>query len=405
MEIRPLTNEDIPRFQRGVDLTFAWEPTEQQTKRLEDTFEMRRMFGAFDRDELIGTGGAFSFDMTTPGGSVGCGGTTVITVIPSHRRRGVLNQMMEFHLDEVVEHDEPVAALWASESGIYGRYGYGVSAYHARVTMERSRIEFRNSDPPSGQVQILGVDEAKEVVPPIYESIRPERPGFMTRDEKIRWENAHFFDEPSERGGATAKRWAVYEDSDGAASYAVYQQKLSWEDGMPNGELHVGEVLAASTEAEEALWRFLVGVDLIGTIKGWNIDPGSAIHHLVTDSRRVKRGLADGLWVRILDVSRALAARSYQIPGRLVFEVGDGFGGRATGRYELEVDSDGVECRSTDREADITLDVRELGSVYLGGVTFRELNRAGLIEGSADSVLQADLMFGHSRPPWCPEVF
>lgn len=405
MEIRLLTRDDIPAFQRSIDLAFGWEPTDEHTERLEKTFELRRMFGAFDGSSLVGTGGAFSFDMTTPGGSVPCGGTTVITVIPSHRRRGALTRMMEFHLDEVSERGEPVAALWASESGIYGRYGYGVSAYHAQVTMERSRIEFRHNDPPLGQVHILGTEEAKTVVPPIYESIRPQRPGFMTRDETMRWENGHFFDPSSERNGATAKRWAVYEGHDGPMGYAVYRQKDNWQDGMPHGDLLVGEVLGVTAEAEEALWRFLLGVDLIGTVKAWNVDPGAAIHHLVKDSRRVKRGIADGLWVRILDVPRALAARTYQVPGRLVFDVTDGFGKRASGRFELEASPGGAECLTTDGEADITLDVRELGSVYLGGVTFHELYRAGLVAGDGDALATADLMFGYHRPPWCPEVF
>jgi predicted acetyltransferase len=106
--------------------------------------------------------------------------------------------------------------------------------------------------------------------------------------------------------------------------------------------------------------------------------------------------------VRLVDVGAALSQRSYAADGSIVFEVEDAFMPDNAGRWKLE---DGSAAR-TDDEPDIRLDVRDLGSVYLGGLTFAELNRALRIQELRDgAIARADAIFRSDVHPWCPEIF
>jgi predicted acetyltransferase len=404
MQVRIIEESEMDGFIAVMEHAFGFELKPENRERFVSEFELDRLLAAFDADQLVGTGGAFTFDLTVPGGTVGCGGTTVIAVLPTHRRRGVLTDMMRFHLDEVDGRGEPVAALWASEAPIYGRFGYGVATRFFRTKLDKSRISFPRPPLGSGSIRILDVEGARGVLPDFYERIRPTRPGFLTRGDN-RWNGVHFHDPPDWRDGGTPKRFAVYEESGDVLGYVFYRQHEKWEGGLAANRVAVGAMHALTPAAEEALWRYLVGIDLVATVDSWNTDPSSVLPAVVADARRVEQTISDGMWVRILDVPAALTARRYQIDGRLVFEVADPFRGSAAGTFVLEGGPDGATCEPTSGATDIRLDVRELGSTYLGGLSFSELARAGLVEGTPDALRTADLMFGWTIAPWCPEVF
>jgi predicted acetyltransferase len=404
MEVRIIDESEVGGFIAVMENAFGFELAKKDRKRWLSEFELDRMFGAFDGGQVVGTGGAFSFELTVPGGTVGCGGTTVIAVMPTHRRRGVLTEMMRFHLDEVADRGEPLAALWASESLIYGRYGYGIATRNHRTKMARARASFPRPPLGSGTVRLLDPKEAKKLLPALYERMRPERPGFLSRSPQ-RWRVAHFWDPPQWRGGGTPQRWALYEEEGEPHGYVAYRQHENWESGLAANRVTASALYALTAAAEDALWRYLLGIDLVQTVEAWNTDPDSVLPFLVADSRRVERTISDGMWVRILNVPAALEARRYRVDGRLVFEVTDPFWGRSTGTYVLEGGPDGAVCRPGDGPPDLRLDVRELGAAYLGGTPFAAMGRAGLVGGEPEALERADLMFGWHRQPWCPEVF
>ena len=87
------------------------------------------MHAAFEEGQIVGGAGAFPFELSVPGGSLPCAGVTAVGVHPTHRRRGVLRSMMDAQLRDVHERGEPIAALWASEETIYGRFGYGIASW------------------------------------------------------------------------------------------------------------------------------------------------------------------------------------------------------------------------------------------------------------------------------------
>lgn len=404
MDVRNFDVSEVEGFIAVLENAFGFEAKDERRHEFTKHYELDRLFGAFEGETMVGSGGAFTFDLTVPGGTVGCGGTTVVAVLPTHRRRGVLTEMMRYHLAEVDERREPVAALWASEAPIYGRFGYGVASQFMRIKIDRDRISFPRSPLGNGTVRLIDRAEAEKLLPDVYERQRLDRPGFVTRPPN-RWEWAFFHDPPDWRDGGTPRRYAVYEDGGDPLGYVTYRQHERWENGLPANRVSAGPIHALTPAAEDALWRYLVGIDLVATIEAWNGDPNSVLPHLVTDARRIERLLSDGMWVRIIDVPAALAARRYRAEGSLVFEVVDPFFGRSAGTFRLEGGPDGAECGPTSAEPDLRLDVRELGSMYLGGVSATELSRAGLLGAEEPAVRRADLMFGWHLEPWCPEVF
>ena len=188
--------------------------------------------------------------------------------------------------------------------------------------------------------------------------------------------------------------------------FATYRVKSEWADGLPGGTVRVNEVLADGPEAYAALWRFLFGIDLIRTVDAWSRPVDDPLFHMVTEPRRLKLRLADALYVRLVDVPEALQARRYASEGRVVLEVRDPFTGFAEGRFELEGGPDGAACRVTDAAPDLAIDVRDLGAIYLGGVSPRTLVAAGRItEDRPGAVALAAGMFATDPVPWCPYLF
>lgn len=404
MLVRLIAQEETGPLFDVLGQAFGWDPKPEHVEVMMQALELDRTFAAYDGGRLVGTGGAYTLELTVPGGVVPCGGTTIIAVLPTHRRRGVLTEMMRFHLDEVASRGEPVAALWASEAPIYGRFGYGSATTAVRLEFERNDVSFAREPLGTGSVRLLDPDEPIGLLPGLYERIRPQRPGFVTRSEG-RWQADHLYDPADWRNGASSRRWVVYEEEGSALGFVSYRQHEKWTDGLAVHRVSYYGLMALSPAAEDGLWRYLTGLDLTKSLDGWNSDPNAMLPWLVADARRIKRRPTDGLWVRILDVPGALTARGYRSEEHLVLGIDDPFRGSASGTFLLRNGPDGAICEPTSEPADVQMDVRELGSVYLGGVTFRELGRAGLIAGSEDALDRADRLFGWHVAPWCPEVF
>ncbi|MFQ5967347.1 MAG: GNAT family N-acetyltransferase [Acidimicrobiia bacterium] len=402
-ELRPITPEEFEEFTSVMSHAFGWVFREHETELWKEGLEFDRTLSGFEDGRMVSTAGAITFQMTVPGGLVPTAGVTMISVLPSHRRRGVLRAMMERQLTDVRERSEPVAALWASESLIYGRFGYGMAAAKASWEIDRTHTVIAHSALPAGQVRLIEVDEAKKIVPGVYEAIRPGRAGMLTWPEE-RWEWM-WFDPEYWREGASERRYAIYEEAGEALGAAVYSTHSKWEDGFGAGKVAVRLMLAETLEAYEALWGYLFGIDLVTKI-GAQVRPADELlEWMLADPRRLQIKRSDGLWVRILDVPAALEARRYGQEARLVIEVGDQLLPDVGGRFELEGGPEGSTCQQTEEEADLELDVQALGAIYLGADHTRGLYQAGRISGSQAAVRVLDGMFRGDHEPWCPMFF
>ena len=402
IDVHPCATDDefLDAFY-GIAQYFGPRPTLERAERFRRNLALGRMHGAWSDGRAVGGAGAFSFDLSVPGGSLPCAGVTVVGVYPTDRRRGVLTAMMRAQLDDVRERGEPLAALWASEERIYGRYGYGMASLHGELGLARERAGFALPYERRARLRFVEADEALELFPPVWEALRAERPGVFARTAAW-WESRTVADPEDRREGGMPKRFVVAEAGDRVEGYAIFRQQPAFEGGLATGKLNVIEAIGATPAGTRDVWRFLLDVDWVETIHAYLLPLDHPLFFLLAEPRRMRFRVGDGLWVRLVDVGAALSGRGYAAGGRVVFEVTDAFCPWNEGRWDL---TDGTATR-TDDEPDLRLDVTSLGSVFLGGFTFAQLRRAlRLEELRSGAVERADRIFRTDVAPWCPEIF
>ena len=402
-DVRPTTSiEDFADAVGAISHYFGQaDPDLERAERFGRALPFERMHAAWDGDRIIGGAGAFPFEFSVPGGTLPCGGVTVVGVLPTHRRRGVLTAMMKTQLEDIRRRGEPIATLWASEETIYGRFGYGIASWSGEIELPRTYGALRRPADPSARTRLVSLEQAKELVPPIYDRVRLATPGMFGRTSAW-WENRILADPPDRRNGGGAKNVVVLELDGRPAGYALYRVTMKWEGGSSVGYAEVIEAIADSPLAVQELWRFLLELDWVSTIRAHLLPVDHPLLLLLRTPRRMQMRVGDGLWCRLVDVGAALSGRSYASGDALVFEVTDTLLPDNSGRWRLA----GGEAGRTDVEADLALGVAELGSVYLGGLTFAELARSGLVrELKPGAVERADAVFASGIKPWCPEIF
>ena len=399
IEIRNPSQEELRDAMRAGEAAFGSEPREDDYERHGSMLPLDRFLAAYDDGRPVGTAASFGFELTIPGGFVPGAGVTWVGVLPSHRRQGILTQLMRRELDDLHERGEPLAVLWASEAAIYGRYGYGMAAPHFEMEADRSRFSLRDDPGPNGKVRMRTLDDALEPCMQVYERVRPTTPGFMARTREW-WQSYRLADPEQWRRGASPKYVAVVELDDEPAAYAIYRVKSEWENGFPKGRVRVVEALAATTPAERELWRFLFGIDLTVGVES-RVDPSSPLFLMVVDARSLQLRVSEGLWLRLVDVGTALVGRSYASAEEIVMDVRDDFCAWNSGRWRV-----GRETARTDGDADLELDVADLASVYLGAFSFTRLAAAERVrELKPGALRRADALFRTERAPYCPEDF
>jgi predicted acetyltransferase len=317
---------------------------------------------------------------------------------------------MGHQLDDVAGRGEPVAVLTASEAMIYGRFGYGIGTFSNTVEIRKEGLHLTSPPRVSGRVRLLDPDAAAKVLPAVHEEYRRSRPGGITCNE--RWWESYFSDPEKFRDGASGRYYAVHENEAGEADgYATYRITWSsWREDRPGSELRLGALHTADPEVEAALFEYLLDVDLVAQLQLDARPLDDQLRWRLSDFRRyrVKRS-NDWLWVRLVDIPGALAARTYATSDTVVIEVVDEFRPAASGRYRLEGDPTGAACERIGAadgvEPDLQLPVDLLGAVYLGGVSLATLATAGRVLGSAEAAARADAMFRSTPGPFCDRGF
>jgi predicted acetyltransferase len=406
IEIRTPPPGDVRHFLEVGAKTFSQALHPEEAERDERVLDPERLFAAYDGDRMVGTAGDFGLTLTIPGGELPAAGVTLVGVLPTHRRRGILNQLMRTEIDAMVRRGDPLAILWATEAPIYGRYGYGLATVYTSIKAERDRFRLRGDPPAVGEVRLLDEDAAARVLPPIYDRVRRSTPGMFARTETW-WRNYRLPDPEHHRHGAGPRYFAVLAIDGVDEGYVRYRVKDDWQDSVSTSTLRVIEAIATSPTATRELWRFLFGVDLVATVEAWALAADNPLFLLVTEPRRLRMRLGDALWLRILDVGRALSARSYASNGNVSLEIADGLLPDNAGTWQLQVsDGEAEVTRLESGAGELRLDVADLASAYLGGFSFTRLARAGRVEELAEGALdRADALLRTPVAPWCPEVF
>jgi predicted acetyltransferase len=312
------------------------------------------------------------------------------------------------HVLETVHEEgrEPLLGLWASESGIYGRFGYGVATSTLSFTIARHRAAFRDADAARPVRLILDRDEALDVIADIYERVRGTRHGLVSRPSRAHWD-WRFMDFERDRDGAGPLLYLIHDGSDGPDGYGVFRMKNAWVDDQPDGETSVSEVAGVSPAARASIWRHLLDIDLMERTTCGTCPTDDELLHLLAEPRQLRARIQDGLWLRIGDVAAALEGRRYAVDGTIALGVRDTVCPWVEGTYVLEGGPEGATCRRNGAAtADIVLSVRELAAIYLGGTGLGALAYAGLVdEETAGAVERAHAMFATALAPWCPSFF
>lgn len=407
LRVGPVPEERRDEWWSIQETVFAFEFEAEQKSLMSAAQDWERAIGAYDDDVMVGCASSLTFTMTVPGGSdVPTAGLTTVAVLPTHRRSGALTGMIRASFDDARDRGEPLSALLASETPIYGRFGYGVGARQASHTIERDHAAMRAGPPATGRVRLMDVEEARRIVPDLHRAATSGRgiPGSITRTEPM-WD-LYFYDPEKWRNGATRKMWAVYENGHGESrGYVRYRVKDDWDQANPDYSVLVIGLHAADAEAYAALYAYCFGIDLVSRIEVSAARADDRLLELLAEPRRVKSQLRDGLWVRLVDVPGALAARRYRVEDRIVLEVQDDFCPWSEGRFLLEGGPEGAACSPTDAEPDLRIGIADLASAYLGGGRLAAQAWAGRVHGTPEAIARADLMLSWGEEPWNSVAF
>ncbi|MEU4694104.1 GNAT family N-acetyltransferase [Actinoplanes sp. NPDC023714] len=368
-----------------------------------EVYETERSLVADDGGTVVGHADAFTRELTVPGAVVPAAHVSGVGVLPTHRRRGILTRLMHRQLRDIAEAGrEPIAVLWASETKIYPRFGYGPAC--SRSGMSIMNREVRLPAPPATPSGRLRMGDPKDLLADIgkvYDQLRPGKVGWSTRDD--RWWRFVLSDLKEKRDGATPLRAVVHEGPDGPTGYALWRVKDEWTAHGPSSEVMVREVAADDPETYQALWRFLLGVDLTRTVSYRLAALDEPLQYLVDEPRRLGLTVSDGLWIRLVDLPAALAARRYAADVDVVFEVTDPILPANAGRWRLTGGPDGATCTRTTDPADVACSVTDLGAAYLGGTSLTVLAAAGRVRQLTGNDPAA--AFAWHRLPTPTEIF
>lgn len=338
---------------------------------------------ARDDGRIVGTTTVLDFQMTLPGAvAVDCAGVTTVAVLPTHRRRGVLTSLMRRQLDDLHADGRTWAALYASESAIYGRYGYGPATHSVTARIDRPWTVMRTPVAP-GDVTLLSPDEALARVPPIYDTVARQVPGMMTLPD-VMWRDLLTWDPVGERDGASERFVVALDDR----AYATYRINEQWSESGPDATLQVEQCMAVDVEAHRQLWAFLFGIDLVQHVRVRRLPADTPLPWWLAEHRRLHRTLGDPLHIRLIDVGAGLSQRATPAETGVVMDVTDPFCPWNSRRWSLDGDGASLHCTEASAAADLALDVRDLASLSLGGHAPAELHRAGLIAEQTPGALQ-----------------
>jgi predicted acetyltransferase len=401
VELGPIAPEETQALLAAIAGAFLHDFDEDEAKLDAKVVEPERTLVAREDGRMVATAAVFTRELTVPGGPVRVAAVSLVGVAPGHRRRGLLSAMMRRQLADVREAGEAVAALWASEASIYGRFGYGIGTRVAELDV-RTRDARLRPDVERLDVapELMLAQDARGRIAPIHEAVRARRPGMLARSDS--WWDLILHDPEREREGAGRLRAVVLGDQ----GYALYAFKEAWGAGGTEGEVRLRELVATTPAAAAALWGFLLELDLVRRVK-WEIAPADEpLIHMVDNARAVTVTVGDGMWVRLVDLPRALRERTYSAPFDVVLDVADEVCPENAGRHRLAWDGERATCEPTRAKAGLELSGAELGAAFLGGTTLDSLARADRVRERTPGALRAaSVAFRGAAEPWCPETF
>jgi predicted acetyltransferase len=403
MTVGVATHEDWDPLYQMVSTAFNSDLDEAKSAVERTVFEPERCLIARRRGEIVGTAGIYTRRLGVPGDVLPAAHVTAVAVAPTARRQGVLTRLMRQQFADIRDEAESIAVLWASEGRIYQRFGYGLAARKLSLNVESREVSL-TVPATDGRLTDGSPADVRNALVKVYDEAYAHHPGWSERTSK-HWDR-HLADPPSLRHGATALRAVVHEGDGGVDGYALWRVSNNWTDGGPAGEVKVIEHVSTTHQGTAALWRFLLAFDLTRTTSVWSCSIDDPLLFMVSEPRRLMARLADALWLRIVDLPTALAARRYAAAVDVVLEVTDDHVPANAGRWRVRGSPETATCEATPEEPDLACDIRALGAAYLGGTPLTALADGGLVrERRPGALAMASTAFGWHQAPSSIETF
>lgn len=412
IDVRPIGDDELPAWFDALSSGFLDRPDIPKiVEEVRPHWDLNRCWAAFTGDRICGTFRSWATEMTVPGGrQVKAAAITGVSVLPTHRRQGILTRLAGAEHRAARERGEIASILYASEYPIYGRFGYGPATVAAAWTLDASATDFHG--PARGSLELLPTDETGEAAArDVFEAWRVRQPAEIWR-RPITWLSD--FGRGGSSWGTPWKGFLVVRRDDAGAidGYARYHVEEKWEQRQPRNVLIVDDLHALGDEAYAGLWRYLASVDWVATVKAERRHPGERLPWFLTNARAaVASDVGEGMWVKLHDIPAALAARAYEREATVVLEIvvrDGGPDGATEGRVRVALDAnpDGATARETDLDPDLTIDGGALGAAYLGGARLRDAVIArGWDEHRPGALARADALFATLDPPWTSTFF
>jgi predicted acetyltransferase len=400
--------DDVDAFVRAGEAAFGLVADDDDIAFYSNLFDPDYAIAVYDRGRIVATATANPFELTLPAAAdhafptITVPGVTAVGVQATHRRRGLLTAMMRRQIRDYRERGVLLSILTASEGAIYGRFGYGLASSFQSVVLSTRPAVLRTDAPGGGQIRLLDNDDARKVLPEVHEEGRRRRPGEISR--LAPWWDRYFDDPEKDREGGGGQFHAVHESARGRPDgWVTYRYHSSWGHGLPAHRVDLRGLVGLDPVAHASLWRYLLELDLVGELTAAVLPVDEPLRWLLADPRQMRvTDAGDHLWVRLIDVPRALAARGYSADVELVLDVRD------EGCFRLETGPSSGSCRTARKgeKVDLTLGLGELGAIYLGGVRPSVLAAAGRVsQERAGALSRADAAFASPVAPYCSTDF
>jgi predicted acetyltransferase len=403
--VRSATPDDHENILRTVMTAFHDSMEDNEVSDAErQVFEAERSLIAIDGDEIVGHVGMFSRDLTVPGSVIPAAFVTMVGVLGTHRRQGIASTLLRQQLSDVRATGETVAVLWASEGRIYQRYGYGMATRRLRLNIDTREVRLLEPRAENSRIRGGAPADLLSDIADAYELVRSDRPGYASRSKQ--WWDFVLHDPVNRRHGGGPRRAIVHYGQSGPDGYAFFRVKQQWNESGPDGVVMVNNIVAANPIAYRELCRYLLDMDLTRTVAIHFGAIDEPLLDMVNEPRRLAPTWSDGLWLRIVDVTGALAARRYAAPVDLVLQIEDALFPQNTGKFRLTGLKTGAHCVLTTDQPDLVLDVATLGALYLGGGSAGGLAAAGrLRELRPGAIAEAHAAFTWHHAPVGAEMF
>ena len=404
VDIRHITPNEKEEYLKIVYTVFGMKPSEDYLERRNHTMELDRCLAAFVDGKIVGANGVYSFTLSVPGGIVKAGGIIDVVVYPTHRRQGLMSKLMKKQLNEILDKNEPIAILYSAESGTYGRFGFGLATFQENWEIKRHDSKFRktlNNYNSVENIEMVSHQEISNLLPKIYELAWKQRPGMIKR-EISRWNRLKLEMERKDIPGIPS--YALFKKDGKYEGYVNYRLNLN--STTTDGSLLINEIISTTDEAHLNLVNYCMSIDGVKKITSKSRPLDDPIPWILEEPRKLSRYVEDQLHLRIVDVPSALVARKYNVDGQITILVTDNILESNNAKFSLENSSNIAKCKKTNLPHDLKIDIRELGSIYLGETSWLNLCKSKLIEiNSLEKLHLADQMFYSIPSPWCADYF